>query len=79
MKTIIAAAASVLTIVVSLTVYTNSLDAKLMAQLESGEKILACLIGKENKTIPFDMIVRQDEHGWKFKNGRAKSCEVTDA
>lgn len=79
MKTLIAILATLIVAAGSLAVYASNEDAKLMASLESGEKELWCHIGKEPQKIDFAKIERQEEHGWKFTNGYAKSCEIRDA
>lgn len=50
----------------------------LVKKVQTGELILTCLMHDGERVIDGGMVTGIFEGVWKFKNGQAKSCEVTE-
>ena len=74
---LIAVALIIGTLVIILGLFTYFLGSPVLA-VQSGEKTLMCEFEDGLRKVPGDMVLYEKDGFWKFKNGSANSCFLTD-
>jgi len=69
-------AAIVVAIVFGLLHYLNALERGRLAQVQSGEVELVCLMKDGERVIEPEMVTGLLDDTWVFKNGSAKRCRI---
>jgi len=69
-------AAIVVAIVFGLLHYLNALERDRLAQVQSGEVELVCLMKDGERVIEPEMVTGLLDDTWVFKNGSAKRCRI---
>ena len=54
-------------------------EAAMISKVKSGELILTCLFSNGWRVVPAEQVTGFEHGYWKFDNGAASSCTLTDA
>lgn len=57
--------------------HQHKLENEMVEQVQGGKLVLTCLMKDGERVIAGDMVTGYFDGSWQFKNGYAKSCEVT--